>query len=224
MRHLRNRLAVRLTSCRERWRPVATVACVALLAVACSGDDDPPPADASRGTATSDDERSGTTPDDTRDSTTSTTATTVADEQFDSVEEEIVDRYEGYWDARFAANSPPNPDDPGLREYATGAQLDHVIAETQANLNAGVELRRPDDPADFQEISVLSVDGDRAVVQECVVNDGLVVETGTGTVVDDSVATYNVRGDMQRVDGKWRLATANQVQRWEGVAGCALAE
>ena len=43
-------------------------------------------------------------------------------------------------------------------------------------------------------------------------------------VVDGSVATYNVRGDMQRVDGKWRLATANEVQRWEGVAGCALAE
>jgi len=86
-----------------------------------------------------------------------------------------------------------------------------------------VEFRRADEPADFREVSVISVDGDRAVVQECVVNDNLVVRTGTGEVVDGSVATYNVRGDMQRVDGEWRLAAANQVQRWEGVAGCALA-
>jgi hypothetical protein len=185
---------------------------------ACSDDDDLPPDDASRSTTT--DEDSATT---TTDAVAGTTATTAAEEEFDSVEDEIVARYEGYWDARFAANSPPNPDDAALREYATGGQLDHVIAETQDNLDAGVEFRRADEPADFREVSVVSVDGDSAVVQECVVNDNLVVSIDTGAVVDDGVATYNVRGDMQRVDGEWRLAAANQVQRWEGVAGCALA-
>jgi hypothetical protein len=221
MRQLRNRFAAAWSSSHDRGRlVVVAAACVALLVTACSDDDDPPPNDASRSTTASDDEDSATT---TTEAAASTTATTAAEEEFDSVEDEIIARYEGYWDARFAANSPPNPDDAALREYATGGQLDHVIAETQDNLDAGVEFRRADEPADFREVSVLSVDGDSAVVQECVVNDNLVVRIGTGDVVDDGVATYNVRGDMQRVDGEWRLAAANQVQRWEGIAGCALA-
>jgi hypothetical protein len=221
MRQLRNKLAAATRSSAHRVpRLVAVAACGVLVASACSGDDDSPPDDASNRTTTTGDQDETTS---TTQAASSSTATTAAGEEFDSVADEIVARYEGYWDARFAANSPPNPDDAALREYATGEQLDHVIAETQDNLNAGVEFRRADEPADFREVSVISVDGDRAVVQECVVNDNLVVRTGTGEVVDGGVATYNVRGDMQRVDGEWRLAAANQVQRWEGVAGCALA-
>jgi hypothetical protein len=191
-----------------------------LLAPACSGDDDTPVEDEPQRTTTSDDGQDTTI----TEPPASTTATTEVPEEFDSVEEEIVARYEGYWDARFAANSPPNPDDAALREYATGEQLDHVIAETQANLDAGMEFRRADDPVALQEVRVVSLDGDTAVVQECVVNDAVIVRSATGAVVDDAVATYNVRGDMLRVDGEWRLAAARRVQRWEGVAGCALAE
>lgn len=220
MRHLRNWLPVTQSSAHLVPRFVAAATFAVLLATGCSGSDDSPPDDASDRTSTPDDRDEATT---TAEGESSTTATTPAEEEFDSLEDEIVARYEGYWDARFAANSPPNPDDAALREYATGAQLDHVIAETQENLDAGVEFRRANEPADFREVSVVSIDGDRALVQECVVNDNLVVRIGSGEVVDDSVATYNVRGDMQLVDGDWRLAAANQVQRWEGVAGCALA-
>jgi hypothetical protein len=220
MRQLRNKLAAARSSAHLVPRLVTVALFVGVLAAACSGEDDPSADDASNRTTAADDQDEATT---TTEAASATTATTATDEEFDSVEDEIVARYEGYWDARFAANRPPNPDDAALREYATGEQLDHVIAETQDNLEAGVEFRRAGDPADFREVSVVSVDGDRAVVQECVVNDNLVVRIGTGEVVDGSVATYNVRGDMQRVDGEWRLAAANQVQRWEGVAGCALA-
>ena len=139
-----------------------------------------------------------------------------------SVEDEIIARYIGYWDARFAANSgTPNPDDPELREYATGAQLDAVRAETQANLDQGLAFRRAANPAEIQRVTVLQVNRDRAIVQECVVSDGVITRRDSGEIVNDEVSTHNVRGEMQRVQGVWRVSAAQLVQRWEGVAGCA---
>jgi hypothetical protein len=207
-------------------RDVSTAAAVGVLVVVLAGcgDDDAPETSATTTEAPA-----------TSRSTTSTTAGTSTTGEGGgqsgsttapgtSAEQEVIDRYVAYWDARFAANSgTPNPDDPALREYATGEQLDAVIAETRANLEQGLAFRRPDDPHDFQRVTVVEIDGDRAVVQECVVSDGVVVRRATGEVVNDDVATHNVRGELQRVDGVWRVSGARLVQRWEGVAGCALA-
>jgi hypothetical protein len=190
------------------------VACFGLIAAAigCGGGND-----SSSVTTTS-------APQTGRSANGETTLPEDADDEYESVEDEIIARYRAFWEARFEANMPPDPDDPALREYATGAQLEHVIAETQANQDEGVEFRRPDDPADFQRVRVVSVEGDHAVVQECVVSDGLVVRRESGEIVDDSVVTYSVRGEMERIDSEWRLAAATAVQRWEGIAGCALAD
>lgn len=198
---------------------LATLAiAVALLAAACSDDDSATPS------TNSDPARSSTT----TTSTTTTEATPVTSSTSppsgQSVEDEIIARYIGYWDARFAANSgTPNPDDPALRDYATGAQLDAVIAETRANLDQGLAFRPAANPSDIQRVSVVEVEGDHAVVQECVVSDGVIIRRDTGEVVNDDVATHNVRGELVRVDGVWRVTAARLVQRWEGVAGCALA-
>jgi hypothetical protein len=205
-------------------RLVLVAACLglALAASGCSSDDDDD--SSSSTTSTESTERSTTVEDGT--STTEaepTTTTETVGEEPASVEDEIVARYKAFWEARFEANSPPNPDDPALREYATGAQLDNVIAETQANLDAGVELRRREDRADIQRVEVASMSGDEAVVQECFVDDGLVVRRSDGEVLHDDIVTYNVRGEMQRLDGEWRLASATVVQQWEGIAGCASA-
>ena len=69
---------------------------------------------------------------------------------------------------------------------------------------------------------MIEIDGDRAVVQECVVDDLVVVRRDGGAIVNDTIATHNVRGELQKVDGVWRVSEARLVQRWEGVAGCAL--
>lgn len=155
--------------------------------------------------------------------TTSSTTTPVSVPGGQSTEDEIIARYVAYWDARFAANSgTPNPDDPALREFATGEQLNNVIAETRANLEQGLAFRPAAHPADIQQIKVIDVDGDHAAVQECVISDGVVIRRATGEVVNDDVTTHNVRGDMVRVDGVWRLESARLIQQWNGVAGCAL--
>jgi len=142
----------------------------------------------------------------------------------DPAHQEIIDAYIAYWDARFAANSGvPNPQDPALARYATGRQLEAVTAETQTNLDAGRALRRSPNPANVRRVTVASVAGDAAVVQECFVDDGQVIERATGRVLNDAVATHNVQADLLRVDGQWRVSAATLIQRWEGVAGCALA-
>lgn len=193
---------------------LAVAAATLALGAACSSGDDESGSSGDETTSST----SRATPTPTATQPTSTTPTTA----YSSVEEEIAARYEAFWQARFEANSPPDPEDPDLREYAVGQQLDQVLQETQAHRAAGTELRRREDRSGIQRIEVVEVTGDTAVVQECFVDDGLVVRSSDGSVVDDAVWTYNVRGEMQRVDGRWRLAKATLVQQWEGVAGCAL--
>lgn len=203
------------------WRLLATLAfALTISATACSDDNSASP------TSTSEPGRSSTTSSTTTtavDATEATTSSTASTPAGTTVEDEITARYVGYWNARFAANSDtPNPNDPALREYATGEQLDAVVAETQRNLDEGLAFRRAPSPANVQRVKVVSVDGDHAVVQECVVSDGVIVRRDTGEIVNDDVATHNVRGELDRVDGVWRVSSAQLVQRWEGVAGCSL--
>jgi len=195
------------------WTLVVPLALV-VGAVGCSENDSAPAVDS---------EASSETPTSAAPNSVLTTTTSSAPSTTErSLEDEIIARYVGFWDARFAANSgTPNPNDPALRQYATGAQLDAVLAETQTNLEQGLAFRSPANPADIQRVTVVEVNGDRAVVQECVVSDGVIVQRDSGEIVNDEVTTHNVRGEMQRVEGEWRVSVAQLVQRWEGVAGCA---
>ncbi len=206
---------------RLRAGPAMLTGALALATASCSDDDSATPS------STTGAHRSSTTASSTATSTTSTeptsTTSSTATTGGQSVEDEIIARYVGYWDARLAANSgTPDPNDPALREYATGEQLETVIAETRANLDQGLAFRARPNPADVRTVTVVEVDGDRSVVQECFVDDGLVVRRDTGEVVNDTIATHNVRGELVRIDGAWRVSEARLVQRWEGVAGCAL--
>jgi hypothetical protein len=140
-----------------------------------------------------------------------------------AVEDEIVRRYLAFWEARRSANTGiPDPASPALVELATGEQLAVVLGETQRNLDDGVTFQDRPNPASIQRVRVVEVDGDRAQVQECVVDDELVVHRGTGAVVDDAITTHNVVANLERIDGEWRVSAARLVQRWEGIAGCAL--
>ena len=206
-------------------RAVISALCVALvLALAGCSDDDSDTA-ASSTTAADRTSTTASTSSTSRDTTTTTTeATPVTTAPGTTAEQEVIDRYVGYWNARFNANAGvPNPDDPALRDFATGRQLDAVVAETQSNLDSGVAFERAAEPHNIQRVTVVEIDGDRAVVQECVVDDGLVVNRATGEVVDDSVSTHNVQAEMLRVDGVWKVSEARLLQQFEGVAGCALA-
>ncbi|HWL44480.1 MAG TPA: hypothetical protein VNQ73_16185 [Ilumatobacter sp.] len=145
---------------------------------------------------------------------------------YGSVEEAIVAGYLGYWETRFAVNSSetdPDPNDPRLAAYAADAQLATLVAETQRMRDAGERLAAPAEPHGFQQVRVVSVDGDAAQVQECFVDDGLVVDRVTSAVLDDQVVTFNTTARLRQVDGVWKVTEIRVIQRGEGVSGCALA-
>lgn len=217
------------------WTRAAAVAvALGVLAGGCGGDDgrsdtgSPPSSTADRSSAST---GSTISPSSTSTTTTSTSTTSVPATTSgrsgapDAAEQEVIDRYLGYWAARLEANSGvPDPGHPGLAEFATGAQLEAAVSEAQTNLERGVAYRQREDSAAVQRIEVVSIDGNAAVVQECFVDDGLVVRQDTGEVVDDDITTHNVRADLTREDGgPWRVAAVRAIQVWEGVAGCALA-
>lgn len=159
--------------------------------------------------------------------TESTPAETTApsDGRDPTVEEEVIARYQAFWEARFEANQEPvNPDHSGLREYATDDQLENVLDETRQNLGSGTAFNHPEEPVARREVRVVEINGDEAILQDCAVNDDIVYRVATGEVVDDDVVTHNVEATMRRVDGDWKLEAARLVQQWEGVAGCALAD
>ncbi|MGH9030537.1 MAG: hypothetical protein ACRDZV_00280 [Acidimicrobiia bacterium] len=185
-----------------------------LLAPACSGDDD----DGAIPTTSTTRRTTSTT---TVTASTSTTSTGAAN----SVEQEITARYTAFWDVRFKANqNPVNPSHPGLREYATGPQLDNVLAETTRNRDQGVAFRRPEQSVYERRVRVVRVDGEMASLQDCVTNDGIVYRVSTGEVIDDSVNTRSLEAVMRLVDREWRLESTRVLQEWEGVAGCARAQ
>lgn len=157
---------------------------------------------------------------------TSTSVASMGDPStpLDANHQAIIDAYVGYWNARVAANTgTPNPQDPALPQFATGNQLEAVVAETQKNLDEDRAFRAASDPADFRKVTVVSVEGDRAEVQECFVDDDQVIERSTGNVIDASVSSQSVIGTLRFVDGTWKVSSSKLVQDWEGVAGCALA-
>lgn len=136
-----------------------------------------------------------------------------------------VDRYMAFWDARFQANSDPvRPDHPGLREFATGAQLDSVIAETRQNAEDGVAFRRPADSVYERRVVVVERGGGVATLQDCVTSDGIVYRVADRQIIDDEVVTRNISATMRKVAGVWKLAASSELQEWEGVAGCALSD
>lgn len=210
-------MSLGIRSCQNRpirsYRSLGLVAATVLIVAGCSNkSDDIPLATSTTGlsSAVSSTTSSSTVP--------AVTATTPPAE--DVV---IVDRYKKFWEARLAANqAPANPDFPDLRTYATGEQLDQVILETRQRREKGLAIKKPSRSAYERRVKLVSIEGDSAVVQDCVTDDLIVYKVATGEVVDDATITRNVSATMRRVDGTWRLAAARLVQEWKGVAGCAL--
>lgn len=197
-------------------RAAVVLAAVCLVLGSCSGDDDGDIADSSSSTSRSNSSTS-TSSTSEPDGTSSTTTAP------DDVEALVTARYLEFWDARFEANTEPvDPDSARLRDLATGDQLTNVVAETQQRKDSGLALRAADDPVKERRVRLVDVQGDTATIQDCATNDDVVYRVATGEVVDDSVVTRNISAEMRLVEGQWRLAAAQELQKWEGVAGCAL--
>lgn len=116
----------------------------------------------------------------------------------------------------------PDPTNPQL----TATHVDPMLTEVR-NTNAkwqgfGQAGRFPTNSVSRTEPLKVEVNSDTATIETCGVDDSIVYEPATGKVLNDDVTTVQATSTLTLVDGTWKLATRTEIQRWEGVAGCAL--
>jgi len=141
----------------------------------------------------------------------------------DGGEREVLAAYQGYFDAILAANNPPDQFHPALGQYATGEAFKSVFEAAQANRLAGRALRLPENSKTEHRTKVVSIEDGKATVQDCSIDDGLVVKLDSGEVLNDTVKTRLVTSTLVQENGTWKVSTSRVEESWEGVAGCAVA-
>ncbi len=173
---------------------VATVVTASLLAACSTGDDG----------------GSGTT---TRPKATHTTM---------SPDEAAVRKVAEEWrQALLRLGRNPNSEDPDLRRYLTGDLLGRYQADIARQAKEAVVVRAPRNSVTKYTIEQVRVDGDTATLQECSVNDLVVVSKRTGKVLNDEVKTRELKTVAKKVNGQWKLSMRSTSREWQGVAGCA---
>ena len=165
----------------------------------------------------------------TRDSSTKSTedvATQARQPKTD--EEKIVEAVKNYFRVDDEAFEGPDPNHPLYPVYAAGPQLQAAVDAARKAQQQNQATRKPANSVTNQKVTVSSVDGDRARIRVCSVDDGIIVHADTGKPAYDYppgfAVTALMTGEMVREAGAWKVWSLKQEQRWEGVAGCAVGQ
>jgi len=142
-------------------------------------------------------------------------------------EEKIVEAVKNYYrvdDEAFEGAHGPDPNHPLYPVYAAGPQLQTAVDAARKAKEQGLAGRRPANSVSNQKITVTSIEGDRARIKVCSVDDGIIVRVDTGKPAYDYPTGFAVTalltGEMVREGGSWKVWSLKQDQRWEGIAGC----
>lgn len=146
-------------------------------------------------------------------------------------EEKIIEAVKNYYRVDFEAFEVPNGPDPNYPlypVYAAGPQLQAAVDAVRKAKEQGLAGRHPANSITNQRVTVTSIDGDRARIRVCAVDDGMIVRADTGKPAYDyppsSAVTALMTGEMIREAGAWKVWSLKQEQRWQGVAGCAVGQ
>lgn len=161
-----------------------------------------------------------TTPD-TAPVTSSTTNWTTTTAPTQTEEAAILAAVETFWRLTIIASSPPDPSATPFNGVATGEALDIAMANVSRRHQLGQSVILPE-PSIFEHRPMVRlVNGDTAVVDDCAVDDSILIDLATGSVLNDLVQTTKWETTLRRVDGVWLVASNLAVDGWDGVAGCA---
>jgi hypothetical protein len=143
-------------------------------------------------------------------------------------EEKIIENVKNYFRAHDEALVGPDPNDPLLPVYATGPALQQAVDAVRKAQQQNLATRVPPNSVTRQQVTVVSVNGERAQIRVCSVSDGYLVHADTGKPAYDYPPGFAVTGlwtgDMALESGTWKVSTITREQRWEGVAGCAVGQ
>jgi hypothetical protein len=169
---------------RSRSVGATLVACLAALGMACAGDD-------------ASDPQATDTPD-------------VADDAEPlSPEAEVEEAYLAYWDMLDRLAEAPDPDDPEIRERASGEALLEVVAGLQTLIDHGHVSESG--PLYQHSIQSVLIEDNEAVLQDCVIDDTSLIDRATGEVVepgDMAIALLEVT--LRLEEARWKV---NRVER-----------
>ncbi|MFN2505461.1 MAG: hypothetical protein ABR540_14750 [Acidimicrobiales bacterium] len=169
----------------------------------------------------------------TRDDSTSSTDEVIADGQRapKTEEEKIVEAVKNYYrvdDEAFQEPGGPNPNHPLYPVYAAGPQLQAAVDAAAKAKAEGIASRQPANSITEQRVTVVSIDGDRARIRVCSIDDGIIIRSDTGKPAYEYPPGYVVTalytGEMVREGSAWKIWSLKREQRWEGVTGCAVGQ
>lgn len=155
--------------------------------------------------------------------TTASTAMTVPEQSDSTAADDVVlASYVAAMDAYTAAVAdPPNPEDPTLADHVMDPLLTEFRNTATQWKGFGQAVRYPDPTVHRTELISVEVDGDRAALEVCSVDDSILYEPATGRVLNDDVSTNHIRATLVLDGDQWLLSERERVEQWEGVAGCA---
>lgn len=126
-----------------------------------------------------------------------------------------------YWQTIVEANDPPNPDHPGFDRCFTGPALERSRQLTEELLENG---QRTSDPTVLTEqfrVRVSFTSEGVAEVNECVIDDGQLIDAFSGEVLNDATVSAEVGLQLNWIDGQWKVSDSVTTQRSEGRSLCA---
>lgn len=106
-----------------------------------------------------------------------------------------------YWQTIVEANDPPDPDHPGFARCFTGPALERSRQRVVEHQAAGEYVKDSTGVERYGTSVTVHSDGSAQVI-ECFIDDAVVLGP-TGSVVDDTVASYDVEFRVVRLNGYW---------------------
>jgi hypothetical protein len=150
----------------------------------------------------------------------SATSITAASTTTEDPKAAVLAAYQRFWQVWQEVNDPPNPNDPRLAEVDTGAQLVRDRAQISGNLTAGVAFKKASPSRANHRTVVITATPARVVVEDCSLDDGVVVNRASGAVVNADVVTYLWRVTLVSRGGLWKVEDNTRLGKWRGSNDC----
>jgi hypothetical protein len=166
-----------------------------------------------------DDEEEGST----ASTTTAAPTTTTLDEKTrkeEAAKEAFLDYYEAFF---VAAAEPVNPQLPDLQRLMTGEQGQIVTRNLEDMRARGHATRLPPNSRRRHDPRAVRLRGDGSVeVTSCEVDDSIVYEVDTGSVINDDVVTNVISATLVNEGGHWKITFSERTKTSPGIAECTI--
>ncbi len=120
---------------------------------------------------------------------------------------------DAYWNVFDAASLVPDPNHPGLEQYIG----EPLLTRTRENLGGFFSRGEHVEPSLNPHIyHRLSAGPDMALIEDCFVDDGRIVESATGSIVNDAVIRFVVQIELRReAVGLWKVSNQYGISETE---------